>query len=45
MVKRRHKPISDSEIVTFAHRVRQQKVGPKQRLRIKSEGVLCRDMR
>jgi hypothetical protein len=32
MVKRRHKPISDSEIVTFAHRIRQQKVGPKQRL-------------
>jgi hypothetical protein len=33
MVKRRHKPISDSEIVTIAQHRHQEKVGPKQRLR------------
>jgi hypothetical protein len=32
MVKRRHKPISDSEITTLAHRSRQMKVRSEQRL-------------
>jgi hypothetical protein len=36
MVKRRHKPISDSEIVTLADQQAQKKVGAKQRLRIGS---------
>jgi hypothetical protein len=35
MVKRRHKPISDSEIVTLADQQAQKKVGAKQRLRIR----------
>jgi hypothetical protein len=33
MVKRRHKPISPSEIFTIADQQRQKKVGPPQRLR------------
>jgi hypothetical protein len=33
MVKLRHKPISDSEISTFASSQPQQNVGPEQRLR------------
>ena len=32
MVKRRHKPISESEIATLAHRSRQMKVRSAQRL-------------
>jgi hypothetical protein len=39
MVKRRHKPISDSEIVTIAQHRRQEKVGPKQRLRCAQSSV------
>jgi hypothetical protein len=34
MVKRRHKPISDSEISTLADQQRPEKVGSKRRLRI-----------
>jgi hypothetical protein len=33
MVKRRHKPISPSEIITIADQQRPKKVGPPQRLR------------
>jgi hypothetical protein len=33
MVKRRHKPISDSEISTLADQQRPEKVGSKRRLR------------
>ena len=50
MLKRRHKPISDSEIKTIAHHQSQQKVGSEQRLQYSSEqfqklmadhGVVC----
>jgi hypothetical protein len=39
MVKRRHKPISHSEIATIADHASQKKVGSKQRLRYRSVRV------
>jgi hypothetical protein len=40
MVKRRHKPISPSEIITIADQQRQKKVGPPQRLRFSSSFLI-----